>query len=200
MANSSPFEVIAGPFTAYIAPVGTTFPTLDEDPADVAGWARIGHSGDINYDRGEGVMVRHQKSINSYRGAGNPLPLKNFVTEENLIIEFQLADMTLETYRLAVNGNAITEVSAAGDVPAHKKISLIVGNSISSYALVLRSDESPYQAVGVSQYNVEKAQEIGSSDVQRGSAGNPGRVRLQFSALVGTAELLSQDATAVTAT
>lgn len=195
MPNSSPFEVIAGPFTAYVADVGTTFPTLAEDPADVAGWTLVGKSGAINYDRGEGVMVRHQKTVNTYRGAADGRPLKNFVTEENLIVEFQLADATLETYRLAVNSNAITNVAAAGGVPAHKKISLAIGNSLQSHALVLRSDESPYQAVGVSQYQIEKVQDIGSSDVQRGSAGNPAKLRLMFSALVGTAELLEQDDT-----
>lgn len=195
MSNSQPFEVIAGPFTAYVAPVGTTFPTLDEDPATVAGWTKVGTSGDINYDRGEGVMVRHNKNINTYRGAGDPRPLKNFVVEEDLIVEFQLADVTLETYRYAINSNAITNVPAAGSTPAHKKISLSIGNSLQSHALVLRSDESPYQADGVSQYQIAKVQDIGSSEVQRGSAGNPARVRLMFSALVGDAHLLEQDDT-----
>lgn len=195
MSNSAPYEVIAGPFTAYLAPVGTTFPTLDEDPATVAGWTKIGHSGDINYDRGEGVIVRHPKNINKYRGAGDPRPVKNFIVDSDLEIEFQIADMTVETYRLAVSNGTVTNVPAAGLVPAHRKLDLSVGNSIPSFALVLRSDESPYQADGVSQYQVAKVQEIGSSEVQRGSAGNPSKIRLLFSALVGDAHLLEQDDT-----
>jgi hypothetical protein len=200
MSNSAPYEVIAGPFTAYIAAVGTTLPTLDEDPGEVAGWTMVGHSGAVNYNRGEGVMVRHQKTINTYRGAADPRPLKNFTTEANLIVEFSLADMTLATYRLAVANGTVTSHSAVGPIPAHRVLDLAVGNGIPTYALVLRSDESPYQADGVSQYEIEKAQEIGSSDVQRGSAGNPAQLRLMFSALVGFARLRVQDSTAVDAT
>lgn len=183
--NSAPFELIAGPFAAWKAPVGTAEPNLGTAPA--APWVLIGASGAINYDRGEGVMVTHRKSVNAFRGSGSPYPVKNFVNEADALIEFSVADMTLEAYAIAVNDNEITETPAAVGppaVPAHKTLDLTMGNSIATSALLLRSEESPYQAEGRSQYMYPRVQEIGSAQVERGKAGAPGKLKYQFSALI----------------
>lgn len=61
MPNSAPHEVIAAPYTAYWAEVGTDFPALHQEPG--TDWHKIGSSGALNYDRADGVTVIHRQSV-----------------------------------------------------------------------------------------------------------------------------------------
>src|SRR4051812_30811466 len=129
MNNSLPYEIIAAPFDVYFAPVGTAFPLIDVAPA--APWAKVGSSGDLNYFA-EGVKVKHSQSIERWRALGDAGSRKAFRTEEDLMISLILADLTLEQYAHALNGNAVAVTAAGVGTAGYKKIGLSRGFSVAT--------------------------------------------------------------------
>jgi hypothetical protein len=181
----APYEILAAPFTMYLAPLGTAFPLIDATPA--VDWVKVGTSGDLNYGD-EGVTVEHSQSIKLYRSLGNGGPRKAFIDEENLLIKLMLADVSLEQYKLALNSNAVTTVAAGGEA-GYKKIGLTRGATLVHRALLLRGRRSAYGDAGVltldwnSQYEVPIAVQTGSpSAVWRRS--DPVALALEWTALV----------------
>jgi hypothetical protein len=148
--NATPYEIIMAPFEAWIAPVATAFPDVDEVPAGP--WAKIGTSGDENYLE-EGVTVEHSETLAMFRGLGRTGIKKMTRTEEDVKIRFTLADLSLEQYKIALNGNSITTTPAALGVPGTKKIGLTKGTQVTKYALIVRGP-SPYMADGLAQFCV----------------------------------------------
>lgn len=204
--NSAPHEVIAAPFTLYWAPVGTAFPTLDQDPTSVS-WTKIGTSGPLNYDRGEGVTVEHRQSTSPWRSAGDTGVRKNFRTEEDQVVKLKLVDITLEQYAIALNHNTVTDTPAGVGTPGYRKIGLSRGSDIATRALLVRGDVSAYLETGVSQYEIPLAQEIGNPTVSLSKPGEPAGLNLEFMSLVDVnaatpderfGRLLMQDAAAAT--
>lgn len=147
----APFEIIAQPFTLYTAPVGTAFPDVDTDPG--ASWTKVGTSGDNNYTE-DGVTISNPQTIELWRALGSTGPRKAFRTEEELRIALTLADLSLEQYKLALNGNTITTTAAGVSQPGIKEIGLSRGLLVSQYALLVRGDGSPYGAGFKMQYQV----------------------------------------------
>ena len=204
MANSAPFEVIAAPVTLWFANVGTAFPALDATPG--AGWTKVGSSGSQNYDRGEGVTIEHRQTTVPWRSVGDTGTRKSFRTEEDLIIRLKLVDVTLEQYAIALNNNTVTDTPPGAGTIGTRKIGLSRGTSITTKALLIRSEASPYGADFVSQYEVPMAQQVGSPTVAQGKPGEPSGLNLEFMALVDTSaasaderfgRLIAQDAAAV---
>jgi hypothetical protein len=136
-----PYEIVAQPFTLWIAPVGTAFPQIDTAPA--VAWIKVGVSGELNYAE-HGVTVDHKQSHVAWHAAGSTGPRKAFRTEEELHIKMSLADLTLEAYQLALNYNVITVTSQGTGIPGSKKIGLERGLSFLQRALLVRSAISPY--------------------------------------------------------
>lgn len=184
MSNSAPFEVIAAPFTLYVAAVGTAFPAVDAAPG--VGWTKVGTSGPLNYDRAEGVTVEHRQSTSPWRSAGDTGSRKNFPTEEDLIVRLKLVDLTPDQYALALNHNAITTVAAGVGVAGTKAIGLSRGSQIVSKALLIRGDVSPIGDQLAMQYEIPIAQQIGSPQVALSKPGEPAGLNLEFMALVDT--------------
>jgi len=106
MRNAVPLEVIAAPFTMWVAPVGTTFPAVDETP-DSTDWTLIGAAGPLNYDEA-GVNVEHAQSMAFWRSLGDAGSRKVFRSSEELKMGLMLVDVTLEQYSFALNGNTVT--------------------------------------------------------------------------------------------
>jgi hypothetical protein len=125
--NSVPYEIIAAPFQVYFAPVGTTFPLIDANPA--APWALVCSSGDLNY-LDDGVKVSHKQTMNMFRALGDAGSRKVFRTEEDLMIALTLADLTLEQYAHALNSNGISATAASSGVAGFKKIGISRGFSV----------------------------------------------------------------------
>lgn len=138
--NESPYEVIAAPFTLWLAAVGTSFPVVDAAPS--GSWTKIGTSGPLNYSE-EGVSVQQKQSISKWRSLGSALAMKAFRTEADVVVKMKLHDLTLEQFKVAVNGNAITTTSASSGVAGNKAISLDPGLTVTQYALLVRG-VSPY--------------------------------------------------------
>ena len=69
---AEPFEILAGPFVAYLAPDGTIEPLdLTADPAD-GPWEVIGVGGAKNYDE-DGVTISPEESRERFRGLAEQL-------------------------------------------------------------------------------------------------------------------------------
>lgn len=163
MANTVPYEVLAAPFTLYIATVGTAFPDVDTAPG--VGWTKVGTSGPLNYDGDEGVTVEHRQSLNPWRSLGDAGSRKVFRSEEDQIVRMSLVDVTAEQYRLAVNRNTVTDVPAGVGTPGYRKIGLSRGFTVDTMALLAHADISPYNATGAMQYEVPIAAQQGSPTV-----------------------------------
>ena len=57
MRNAVPLEVLAAPFTMYVAPVGTVFPEVDQEP-DSTDWTLVGAAVPAIHRRDERVRDR----------------------------------------------------------------------------------------------------------------------------------------------
>jgi len=176
----APFEIIAAPFTAYFAPLGEAFPLID---AAVAGnWVKIGTSGPESYDE-EGVTVTHEEEVNEARPLGSTGAVKAFRISESLVISFTLWDVSLEQYALALNQNAVVTTAAGAGTAGFKEVPFYRGEQVSTMALLLRADVSPYGDAMKMQYEVPYCYQSGSPQVVY-RKGEPAAIALEFRALV----------------
>ncbi len=161
---SLPLEIVAQPFNVYIAPVGESFPDVDETPG--GNWVLIGTSGNRNYTE-DGVTVQHEQTVEEFRSLGSTGPMKVFRTSENLIISFTLADLTLENYKYALNFNTVSDTAAGSGTPGHRDIDLYLGpDDVAQRALLVRGmNASPYLANTHVQYQVPVVFEVGSKEI-----------------------------------
>lgn len=174
----TPYEILAGPYTLWLAPVGTIFPILTAAPA--VAWVKVGTNGDANYDE-DGVTVSHVTKQENARPAGRTGPVKAWTTEEDLMVALKLWDVSLEQYATALNKAAITTVAAGVGVPGTKKIGLSQGAEITLYALLVRG-LSPYGDNFVAQYEVPRCYQSGNAKPVY-KKGKPATLDLEFTAL-----------------
>jgi hypothetical protein len=179
MLNATPFEVIAAPFTLWVAVVGTAFPLVSAVPA--VAWVEVGSSGPLNYDDA-GVTIEQPQSIAFWKSLGDAGSRKAFRSSEDLKIGLTLVDLTLEQYALALNHNAITTVAAASAIPGTKKIGLSRGFSVDTRALLVRGP-SPYMADGIAQFEVPRAAQTGSPSTVF-KRDTPAGLKLEWTAMV----------------
>jgi hypothetical protein len=144
--NTTPYEVIAAPFDVYFAPAGTARPDLAIDPvaATPVAWTLVGSSGALNYDSDAGVTVAHEQATNPWRSLGDAGSRKIFRSTEDLKIALQLADLTLEQYKHALNSNTVTDTAGATPLTGNRKIGLSRGFAVATVALLIRGRVSPY--------------------------------------------------------
>lgn len=176
--NSVPYEIIAAPFTLWVAAVGTSFPLIDAAPS--GSWSKVGSFGDQNYTE-DGVTISHSEETEKFKSLGGIGVRKVFMTGSELMIGLKLADLTLEAYSLALNGNAVTTVAAGSGTAGYKKIGLSPGLAKTAYALLLRGP-SPYGENWNLQYEVPRAMEESAKEVTM-RKGTPAALDLKWSAL-----------------
>ncbi|PHQ63190.1 MAG: hypothetical protein COC10_07485 [Sphingobium sp.] len=173
-----PYEIVAAPVTLWLAPVGTTFPLVNAQPAGT--WIKVGTQGDKNYS-GEGVTVAHSRTFQKARPAGTTGAVKAFLDEENLAFRLILWDISLEQYQLALSSNVLTTVAAGVGTAGYKKLGLSHGHSVKEYALLARG-LSPYDEAMVAQYEVPRCYQSGNPEpVYR--KGVPAGLALEWDAL-----------------
>lgn len=173
-----PYEIVAGPFTLWLAPTGTAFPLLGVAPAE--DWVKVGTGGDRNYSE-EGVTLTHNQSIAQARPGGTTGPVKAWRESEDLLVEMTLWDITLEQYRIAINGAAVTTTAPGSGTIGTKKMGLSRGREVTAYALLVRG-VSPYGDTWPLQYEVPRCYESGNPAPQY-RKGTPAGLALQFAAL-----------------
>ena len=137
-----PFEVMAGPFEVYLAPVGTTFPDIDATPGN--DWELLGTSGSKSLTE-DGIKVRPEQNIEKFRPLGSTGIRKVWRTSEDLMVEFTLVDATLEAYASVLNDATVTDTAAGIGTAGHRSIDLLQGPSVATFAMLIRGDGlSPY--------------------------------------------------------
>lgn len=177
---STPYEVVAQPFTLWVAPVATAFPDTDESPS--GSWTKVGTSGDLNYSE-DGVTVTHSQSVELWRALGSTGPRKAFRGEEELRIALTLVDVSLEQYKNALNYNSVSDTAAGAGTPGERKIGLSRGLAVNQRALLIRGgDGSPYGDSFVMQYEIPIAVEAGEPEVVFNKT-EPAGLALEFVAL-----------------
>lgn len=177
---STPYEVVAQPFTLWVAPVATAFPDTDESPS--GSWTKVGTSGDLNYSE-DGVTVTHSQSVELWRALGSTGPRKAFRGEEELRIALTLVDVSLEQYKNALNYNTVTDTAASAGEPGYRKIGLSRGLAVNQRALLIRGgDGSPYGDSFTMQYEIPIAVEAGEPEVVYNKT-EPAGLALEFVAL-----------------
>lgn len=178
--STAPYEIVAQPFTLWVAPVGTDFPLIDADPESP--WTKIGTSGDLNYSE-DGVTITHNQTVEVWRALGSTGPRKAFRTEEELHISLSLADVSLEQYTLAMNGNSVATEAAGPGTAGYKTLALSRGLDVQQRALLIRgAGASPYGADWNMQYEVPVAVQIGEPEVVY-VKGEPALISLEYQAL-----------------
>lgn len=150
MANSKPYEIIIAPYEVWLAPVGESFPAIEDTPA--GNWAKLGTNGKRNQSE-DGVTVTHEQTIYEHRNAGHTGPAKFARTEENQLISFVLEDLTLEQYAKLINGPTVDDTPAGGGAAGYRDITLWQGPDVQEYAMLVRGP-SPYGSDWNMQYQV----------------------------------------------
>ena len=152
MSNVAPFQVIGGPMTIWLAPVGEAFPDLDTDPP-VANWVALGTSGDACDYTEDGVTITFDQEIGQVRGLGKTGPIKARRTSEDLKIGVTVMDATVEMMSILLNGNTITNTPGGAGTVETDEVGLTRGLDVTQYALLARG-ESPYVADGILQLEI----------------------------------------------
>lgn len=174
----TPYEILAGPLTLWLAPTGTAFPVIGAAPG--VGWTKVGTNGDRNYSE-DGVTVQHNQTIEQARPAGALGPVKAFRSAEDLMVTVTMWDMTLEQYLFALNNATVTTTAAGAGTPGYKKIGLSRGKDIACYSLLARGN-SPYGDAYTGQYEVPVCYQSGNPAPQYRKA-TPAGLAMQFTAL-----------------
>lgn len=171
---AAPFEIMAVPFWAYLAPAGTEEPDIDDTPPSP--WAVLGLRGPDEYDE-SGITVTHGQEVNVYRGLRGTVPVKAFRTSEDLTVGFTVNDLTLETYGKILNNNQVSDEGSS------RVLSLYQGDQVSTYALYLRAVDGPYTDGGAVSIWIPKVYQSGSPAVVH-RKGTPAGLALVFTALL----------------
>ncbi len=199
MSAQTPYEIIASPFTVWLAAVGTAFPDVGEAPS--ASWTKIGTSGDRSITE-DGVTISHPQTIEMIRTAGSTAPVKAFRTEEDLLLSFTLFDMRLEMYKYLLNGNTLTDVAAVSGVGGYRHVPMLRGLDVTQYAMLLRGP-SAYGADMYLDYQVPRVVNVGEPEIV-GKKGEPQGLMFEFQAVEDPdfaggrlGQILMQDAAAL---
>ena len=173
-----PHEVIAFPLTIFLAPVGTAFPDIDEEPA--VDWIKVGSEGPYNYED-DGVTVTNSQTIETFTGAAGTIARKAWRTEEGLLIGFVLVDFSPTQFALVRDNATVTTVAAGVGVAGTKSISLKRGVEVHQYALLARG-ESPVDNDLIMQYKLPTVIQQGEAEEVH-VKGTPAGTQLEFMAL-----------------
>lgn len=186
---SKPFEIIAAPFTVWLAPVGEAFTDLDS--AVAGNWAKLGNS-PVNITE-DGVTIANPQTIEVFRGLGQAAPLKAFRTEEDLMISFVIADLLLETYAKALNDGTVTDTAAGSGTAGFRSLELLRGLSVAEHALMIRSETTtPYLATGKMQYQVPRVIQEAEPEAVF-VKGEPAGLEFSFKALFDSDQAAGQE-------
>jgi len=173
---AAPYEVLAGPFTVYVAATGTAFPLTNAAPS--GSWTKLGTTGDMNYDD-NGVTIELQPTYSEFTPAGSTSPTKVWRTVEMLKVSFNIVDMTAAQFAKVLG---TTQVDTAGP-PATSEVPLLLGEAVSLFALLARKTSGgPSGDALASQFQVPIVYNAGQPQIV-GKKGDPMKLAVDFKAL-----------------
>jgi hypothetical protein len=130
MANTQPYEIIAGPLDVYVAPAGTAAPSLAETPGTE--WRPLGLTEG-------GIKVSLPQTIVELRADQVTGVVKAVRSEEACEFTFDLASLTLENFSIALNKAFV------GGSDGHAVSLYRGGFQVQTLALLAKNDHlSPY--------------------------------------------------------
>lgn len=159
MAATAPFEIMAVPFTAYLAPVDEARPDLADAPA--GNWAVLGTNSSKSITE-DGVTITHEQTVERFYVVGSTAPQKAFRTQEELMAAFSIADMTAEQYAKVLNGPTVTDTAAGSGTAGVRDFNLLRGLDLQERGLLLRSAYSPYADAFEMQYWIPRCFQNGN--------------------------------------
>ena len=138
------YSILTGVGLIYIAPVGSTFPALEDAPSTP--WRSLGETQD-------GVEVEHDEKIERIRTDQRTGAVKATRTEESLMVKTKLAEATLENLADAL-GVAVTDTAASVGLIGTRELPIYRGALVTEYAILIRG-YSPYLE-GPAQYEIPR--------------------------------------------
>jgi hypothetical protein len=179
MAAGELAEVLAAPFTAWVAPVSTAFPILSTAESGFASsWTKVGTSGTKSYSE-SGVTVTHTQTIATFVSAGGGVPRKAWRTDEGLQVAFDLVDLSPAQYALVMDNATVTHVTGAG---AEYSFELQRGIKVHAYALLLRGPSTTSEAKEA-QFEISACYQSSNPAPKLAIKGGPAMLALQFDTL-----------------
>ncbi len=152
---TAPETLVYGSLQLYTATAGTARPA-QVTTAPGGSYTLLG-SGGLGDQAPGGLKVSHPISTSIWRGEGSA-PRAVALTEEDLMIEVMIAELTAANYAMALQGKSVTTVSASSGIPGSKGFDLYRGpGKITPVALLIRGSNSPEFAGGIIEYYVPYA-------------------------------------------
>ena len=136
----APFEMVSGPLTIYTAPEDTPPPEISADPA--APWDILGTNGARSISD-DGLSVAFEETVESQRVLGSTGVQKQFRTEEDVMMSFNLLDVSAETFAIAMSGLSVTDTAAGVGTGGVRTVPLLRGFNVLNLAFLARGF-SPY--------------------------------------------------------
>lgn len=173
-------EILTGPFEAWIAPLGTAFPDIDE--AITTPWELFGSNGALNYDE-VGVTIAHEQTMESTYTYGTTGQVAAHRTQESHRIGFTLIDLSAESLALILRGvpNDVTDTAPGVGTAGVRTVTLLRGLAVAKFRLLLRG-VSAYDPDLASQYEGFKVFQSASQNTTL-AKGAPGRWPVEFTML-----------------
>jgi hypothetical protein len=131
----TPFEIIVGVGSVYLAPVGTAFPDTDETPS--SSWTHLGSTDD------DGVTVTHERSTARHFKGNSALVQKVTLEEAGEKIMFNVQEITVERYAMVLDNAAVTTVAAGSGTPGTKWFPIAPPTSCAAQFAMLIRGPSP---------------------------------------------------------
>jgi hypothetical protein len=131
--NGTPYDLLVGAGTLYIAPAGTAMPALTATPS--GSWRDLGETDG-------GVKIAKRQSIEAFGSDQRTGNVKAVRTEEGLRVETNLQKSTLENLADVLNGTVTTVAAGSGTIGT-KTMGMYSGPGVSEFAFLFRSN-SPY--------------------------------------------------------
>ena len=110
----------------------------------------------------DGLTITHNQTVDRHRTAGRLGAVKATRSSEDLMIAFDLVDMTLEVYAKALSDASITTVAAASGTVGVKSMGIAQGPVVAEFAALLRGDVSPYVGGFAMQYEIPRVVQVAS--------------------------------------
>ena len=126
-----PAELIAGPWTIYVADAGEDHPEIADDVTTP--WVKLGAN--LSDD---GITFERDETINEQMTLDSPLVAKLFREKDALALTATVLDLSTETWARVENGAAVTSQVPASGEGGYKEFTIGRGFDIKYYSVLLR--------------------------------------------------------------
>lgn len=178
----APFEIIAAPFSIYLAATGTAFPDVGATPS--GSWVLLGTNGNLNY-ADDGIKVTHEQTIVEFTPVGSTGPVKAFRTAESLKFSLTVVDVSATHYAKVLNGATVTTTSNGGGLAGSLNFELYQDYTVQNFACLLRGVDSAGGNNFNTQYQLPKMYQSANPEPVW-KKGDPAGLAIEWTALRDT--------------